>query len=87
MLGLTFGCPSVAPENPVTRDTVGSGLVHLFERESDEDLVRAVVEAVERRGDRGGLPPEFVARYDPAVISGQFAHQLTTHTGDAGDTA
>ena len=53
MLALTFGCPSVAPENPVTLDAVGSGLVHVFDRESDEGLVDAVVAAIDRRDQRG----------------------------------
>jgi hypothetical protein len=83
MLALTFGCPSVAPENPVTRDTLGSGLVHLFDRESDEDLGRAVVEAIARRGERGLVPGEFRERYDHHAIAGQFATELSTRMREA----
>lgn len=75
MLALTFGCPSVAPENPVTVDTNPSGLVHLFEPASDEDLHRAVLEAVARRGDRV-VSPEYAARYDHVAIAGQFAREI-----------
>jgi glycosyltransferase involved in cell wall biosynthesis len=78
MLALTFGCPSVAPENPVTRDTMGSGLVHLFDRESDEDLGRAVVEAIARRGERGLVPGVFRERYDHHTIAGKFATEIST---------
>ena len=76
MLALTFGCPSVVPENPVTADTVGSGLVHLFDRESDEDLLRAVIEAIERRGEYGSIPGAFSARFDHIRIAGQFAGEV-----------
>ncbi|MCB2223651.1 MAG: glycosyltransferase [Actinobacteria bacterium] len=83
MLALSFGCPSVAPENPVTRDAVGSGLVHVFDRESDESLLGAVVEAMGRRGDRGIASDAFVARYDPVTIATQFAHEVAARiTGD-----
>jgi len=82
MLALTFGCPSVAPDNPVTRDTVGSGLVHLFDRESDEDLLRAVTEAIDRRGERGSLPDEFEERFGHAAIAGQFARELKSRIGE-----
>lgn len=77
MLALTFGCPSVAPENPVTGDTIASGLVHLFEATSDDDLRRAIVEAVARR-DEQGLAPAYAARYDHVTIAGQFAEQIDT---------
>ena len=76
MLGLTFAKPTVAPENAVTRDTLDSGLVHLFERSSDKDLYRAVCEAIDRRHDSGDLPAEFVARYDAESIAGEFARHL-----------
>jgi len=81
MLSLTFGCPSVAPENPVTVDTVSSGLVHLFDRESDEDLLRAVIEAIERRGQRGLGSGGFADRYDHGIIAGQFARELKIRIG------
>jgi glycosyltransferase involved in cell wall biosynthesis len=80
MLALTFGCPSVAPANPVTADLEPSGLLHLFDRESDDELERAVTAAIARRGDRGGLPPEFAGRYDPARTAGEFAGELAART-------
>ncbi len=83
MLALTFGCPSVVPENPVTADAVGSGLVHLFDRESDEDLLRAVIEAIDRRGDRGSLSRGFADRHDHGVIAGRFARELRARIGEA----
>ena len=76
MLGLTFGCRSVAPDNSVTRDALDSGLVHLFERSSDEDLFRAVKEAILARHDQGTLPAAFRDRYDATAIAGQFAAHL-----------
>jgi len=76
MLGLTFGCRSVAPDNSVTRDALDSGLVHLFERSSEEDLFRAIKEAIAARGDQGELPAPFRNRYDATVIAGQFAAHL-----------
>jgi glycosyltransferase involved in cell wall biosynthesis len=76
MLALTFGTPAVAPENAVTREAASSGLVHLFEASSDDDLARAVLEAVGRRHRRGELPADFRARYDPTSIAGEFARQL-----------
>jgi glycosyltransferase involved in cell wall biosynthesis len=75
MLALTFGCPSVAPRNPVTADTVESGLVHLFDSGSSDDLDRAVAEAVARRGERG-LSADYAARYDHEAIAGQFADEV-----------
>ena len=82
MLALTFGCPSVVPENPVTADTVGSGLVHLFDRESDEDLLRAVIEAIERRGEYGSIPGAFSARHDHGAIAARFARELSVRIGE-----
>jgi glycosyltransferase involved in cell wall biosynthesis len=76
MLGLTFGCRSVAPDNSVTRDTLNSELVHLFDRTSDEDLFRAVKEALAARGDQGALPATFRDRYDASAVAGQFAAHL-----------
>lgn len=76
MLGLTFGCRSVAPDNNVTRDVLDSGLVHLFERSSDEDLFRAIKEAIAARADQGELPAAFRDRYDATAIAGQFAAHL-----------
>lgn len=55
-------------------------MVHLFDRESDEDLGRAVVEAIARRGERGLVPGEFRDRYDHHAIAGQFATQLASRT-------
>lgn len=77
MLALTFGCPSVAPQNPVTDDTIASGLVHLYEASSDEALHRAIIEAVARRGERG-LDPAYADRYDHVTIAGQFAEEIDT---------
>jgi glycosyltransferase involved in cell wall biosynthesis len=81
MLALSFGCVSVAPENPVTRDAAGSGLVHLFDRESDEGLLGALVEAIDRRHQRDPLPPEFEQRFDSTAIAGQFADELAARIG------
>jgi glycosyltransferase involved in cell wall biosynthesis len=79
MLALTFGCRAVAPENRVTVDTTSSGLVHLFDPESEEDLVRAVVEAVALRDDRSPPSAEFAARYDHSTIARRFAEELIRH--------
>ena len=76
MLGLTFAKPVVAPENAVTRDTLESGHIHLFDPKSDEDLHRAIREAIDRRHTGGKLPTDFLTRYDPVLIAGKFAHQL-----------
>jgi len=77
MLGLTFGCPSIAPENAVTRDALSSGLVHLFKPDDDEDLYRTLRETVEKAATTvHELPEAFAARYDPATIAGEFAAHL-----------
>jgi len=76
MLALTFGCRSVAPENPVTADLVGSGLVHLFDETSDDDLDRAITEAISRRTERGALSAAFLDRYDHLAVAGQFAREV-----------
>lgn len=76
MLGLSFGCRSVAPDNSVTRDTLDSNLVHLFERGSDDDLFRAVTEALAARTDQDELPAVFLDRYDARAIAGQFAAHI-----------
>jgi glycosyltransferase involved in cell wall biosynthesis len=74
MLGLTFGNVAVAPENPVTRASVESGLLHLFDGASDEDLFAAVVRAIQdRERSHTGLPEAFAKRYDPAVVAADFA--------------
>jgi hypothetical protein len=59
----------------VTADTVESGLVHLFDSGSSDDLDRAVAEAVARRGERG-LSADYAARYDHEAIAGQFADEV-----------
>jgi glycosyltransferase involved in cell wall biosynthesis len=82
MLALTFGVPSVAPDNPVTRDAVGSGLVHTFDRESDEGLVDALVAAIGRRHQRDALPAAFTERFDHRSIARQFAAELVARTGE-----
>ena len=74
MLALTFGCQSVAPENPVTADLVGSGLVHLFDETSDDDLDRAIAEAIALRTERRVLPAVFLDRFDHVEVAGRFAH-------------
>jgi glycosyltransferase involved in cell wall biosynthesis len=77
MLGLTFGCDSIAPENAVTRDAVASGLVRLFDRTDDDDLYRVLMEAIgDAKTIDHHLPDEFTTRYDPAAIAGQFAESL-----------
>ena len=81
MLALTFGCPAVAPENPVTLDAVGSGLVHLFDRESDEDLMRAVIEAIHRRHQRDGLPDAYLERFGQAGVARRFAEEMNARLG------
>ncbi|MBU1866589.1 MAG: glycosyltransferase [Actinobacteria bacterium] len=82
MLALTFGCPAVVSENPVTRDAVGSGLVHVFDRVSDEGLLAAVVEAIERRSERE-IRETYSRRCDPAVLASQFAGELAARVGAA----
>jgi glycosyltransferase involved in cell wall biosynthesis len=82
MLALTFGCPAVVSENPVTRDAVGSGLVHVFDRVSDEGLLAAVVEAIERRSERQ-IRETYSRRCDPAVLASQFAGELAARVGAA----
>jgi hypothetical protein len=65
---------AVAPENPVTRASVESGLLHLFDGASDEDLFAAVVRAIQdRERSHTGLPEAFAKRYDPAVVAADFA--------------
>jgi glycosyltransferase involved in cell wall biosynthesis len=77
MLGLTFGCSSIAPDNAVTRDTLDSGLVRLFDRTDEEDLYRVLVEAVDDASPATRrLPEAFADRYDPATIAGDFAAAL-----------
>lgn len=77
MLGLTFGCDSIAPDNAVTRDAVESGLVRLFDRTDDEDLYRVLSEAVaETDLIDHELPEAFATRYDPATVAGEFAGHL-----------
>ena len=77
MLGLTFGCDSIAPENAVTRDAVASGLVRLFDRTDDEDLFGVLMQAIdEAETIDHRLPEDFVTRYDPATIAGEFAEHL-----------
>ncbi|MBU1866590.1 MAG: glycosyltransferase [Actinobacteria bacterium] len=82
MLALTFGCPAVVSENPVTRDAVGSGLVHVFDRGSDEGLLAAVVAAIERRHRRGIESAEYGDRYDPRVIAREFADEVRRRIGE-----
>lgn len=85
MLALTFGCPAVAPQNPVTADAVDSGLVHLFDRRSDSSLVEAVVEAVGRRASRGTVPEAYADRYDPREIAQRFAAEIGRRLGGASE--
>jgi glycosyltransferase involved in cell wall biosynthesis len=90
MLALTFGCPSVAPENEVTRDTISSGLVHLFHPGSDDDLQRAILDAVDRRHRRGPGAAGFLRRFDHRSVAGEFAEALAAHLsrpGGGGDAA
>jgi beta-1,4-mannosyltransferase len=84
MLGLTFGCVSVAPDNAVTRNTIDSGLVHLFDRTSDEDLEAMVVKAIEGRArSHTGLPEAFAKRYDPVAVAAGFAAAVARIVADA----
>jgi glycosyltransferase involved in cell wall biosynthesis len=76
MLALTFGCPSVAPANPVTADLEPSGLVHLFDPAAEGDLGRAVAEAIARRDRRGPAGEGFAERYDHRVIAARFAGEI-----------
>jgi glycosyltransferase involved in cell wall biosynthesis len=80
MLGLTFGRTCVAPRNPITEDAAASGLVELFDASSNDSLLEALRRALTtERPD--GLPEEFIHRYDPFRIAGEFARHLTTVTG------
>ena len=77
MLGLTFGCASIAPENPVTRDALASGLVRLFDRTDEDGLYQVLRDAVDAASPEAGTLPEvFARRYDPATIAGEFAANL-----------
>jgi hypothetical protein len=80
MLALTFGCPVVAPRNPVTESALDSGLVHLFEAGSDDDLVRAITEALGRR-HRRGLDEQFAARHRVDRIATRFAEEMRERLG------
>jgi len=77
MLGLTFGCPSIAPDNVVTRDALGSGLVRLFDRSDNDGLYQVLREAVDNVDEAPReLPEAFATRYDPATTAGEFAAHL-----------
>jgi len=67
----------------VTRDAVGSGLVHLFDRESDDGLLDAVIEAIDRSDQRGVASDDYRDRYDPRAIAGQFAEEVRSRLGDS----
>lgn len=81
MLGLTFRRPCVAPRNPITETMATTGLVELFDAASDTALLEALRRAVgEAHPDE--LPEEFLRRYDPHVVAGQFAGHLATIAGN-----
>jgi hypothetical protein len=46
-------------------------------------LLRAVIEAIDRRGERELGSGGFADRYDQAVIAGQFARELKSRVGEA----
>ena len=75
-LSLTFDCPIVAPRAPVSEDLQMSGMVRLFDPDSDEDLAHVVIGAIT---DGFGGPrrpaPEFLHRHDPGRLSGELAVQ------------
>ncbi|MEX0826793.1 MAG: glycosyltransferase [Acidimicrobiia bacterium] len=76
LLGLSFGVPVIVPRTAVSADFERSGLVRLFEATDDEDLARALREAV---GHRVAVPrqvsAEVLERHDPHRIAGRFAEQ------------
>lgn len=78
LLALTFGRPVLAPENPVTRDMVASGLVRLFGQTAHD---RLAVELRQALTDPEWLPtgpidPDFARRHDPIVLSERFARAV-----------
>lgn len=79
MLSLTFGVPTIAPRNAVTEDAEGSGLLHLFDAESDDDLLEVMVEAVEK-GVRPpvAMPDDYRLRHSPESTAAAFAQHLRT---------
>lgn len=77
MLALTFRRPCVAPENPITETMATAGLVELFDAESDPALLAALGRSL-TAGHPDELPEEFVRRYDPHVVAGEFAGHLAT---------
>lgn len=76
LLGLTFGVPTVVPRTPLSLDMSASGLVTFFETGSDDDLARAVVDAIRAQPASQTLPSAFAEQYHPARVSRVFCEQL-----------
>ena len=84
MLGITFDKLCVAPRNPVTEDAAASGLVELFDAPSDDSLLEATVNAINRATRPHRAANDFVDRYEPHAIAGKLADEVTrlTRGGD-----
>ena len=70
-----------SPRNAITGETEATGLVELFDAESDDSLLAALERSLE------GEPPDelsedFRHRYDPTRIAGEFAGRLSTIAGN-----
>lgn len=81
MLALTFRRPCVAPHNPITEAMAATDLVELFDAASDSALVAALRRAL-AAPHPDELPEDFMRRYDPHVVAGQFAGHLATISGN-----
>lgn len=82
MLGLTFDKICVAPRNPVTQDTLSSGLVELFDAADDDSLADALTNAVERSTRPHRLDAGYRDRYRAGEIAGRFAGHIDAVVGD-----
>ena len=75
-LGLTFGVPLVAARNGVTAELASHVPIHLFDRDSDEDLLRALVSAVQEGRRRASLDEAFILEHLPREVSRRFGGAL-----------